>query len=245
MQQLKEFPDYYVTMDGRVYSTITNKYLKGGEDKNGYIHVVLRLPKEHPDFKFKKYKTCKIHVLVAKTFIQNPNQYPCINHIDGNKHNNNVSNLEWCTYAYNNKHAILNGLRKQKQRKITNLSEILNDFLTGEYTVKELEIKYNWHTSANFVGTYLHEYAKEVGKEQEYLKVKSSLKKKAASLGTEAIKKPVQSFTVNGQFLKSFTSQAEAARYYKVSIHCINSCCKHKTKIPKIKIIFRYVNEPF
>lgn len=43
-----------------------------------------------------------IHKLVAKSFIDNPNDYPIINHKDENKSNNNISNLEWCTYKYNN-----------------------------------------------------------------------------------------------------------------------------------------------
>ena len=42
-----------------------------------------------------------IHRLVAEAFIPNPNNYPCINHKDENKENNNANNLEWCTYKYN------------------------------------------------------------------------------------------------------------------------------------------------
>lgn len=49
-----------------------------------------------------KNKTLLIHRLVAETFIPNPNNYACVNHIDENKSNNNVSNLEWCNYEYNN-----------------------------------------------------------------------------------------------------------------------------------------------
>lgn len=51
-----------------------------------------------------------IHKLVAITYIQNPNNFPVINHIDGNKLNNHVSNLEWCTVLHNNLHAINLGL---------------------------------------------------------------------------------------------------------------------------------------
>ena len=55
-------------------------------------------------------KNYMVHRLVAETFISNPNNYPCVNHKDGNKHNNSADNLEWCSYSHNVKHAIDNGL---------------------------------------------------------------------------------------------------------------------------------------
>lgn len=51
-----------------------------------------------------------LHRVVAICFLPNPNNYPVINHKDGNKDNNSVTNLEWCTQAYNNKHARDTGL---------------------------------------------------------------------------------------------------------------------------------------
>lgn len=48
------------------------------------------------------YKNFHIHRLVAEAFIPNPSNYPCVNHIDGNKQNNDISNLEWCTFQHNN-----------------------------------------------------------------------------------------------------------------------------------------------
>ena len=59
-----------------------------------------------------KRKFYKIHRLVALAFIPNPNNYNQINHIDGNKTNNHVDNLEWCTAKQNTAHARATGLRK-------------------------------------------------------------------------------------------------------------------------------------
>lgn len=61
--------------------------------KNGYVYVYL--------CKDGKYKNVRLHRLVAENFIDNKNNYPQVNHIDGDKTNNVVSNLEWCTASYN------------------------------------------------------------------------------------------------------------------------------------------------
>lgn len=67
--------------------------------KSGYVGVDL--------FKNGKYKHMLVHRLVAIAFIPNPKNLPCINHKDENKKNNNVENLEWCTYSYNNSYGKL------------------------------------------------------------------------------------------------------------------------------------------
>lgn len=90
------------------------KQLKPYNDEKGYFMVSL--------YNNKKIKTKRIHEIVAKTFILNPDNLPQVNHIDGNKHNNRIDNLEWCTSKENIRHAWKNGLMKStKGRKRKNL----------------------------------------------------------------------------------------------------------------------------
>lgn len=69
------------------------KYLKPAKNKGGYYFVIL--------CKNGKTKNFRIHRLVANAFIENPNNYPQINHKDEDKTNNKASNLEWCNNQYN------------------------------------------------------------------------------------------------------------------------------------------------
>lgn len=83
-----------------IVSKKPNKKLKPTITKKGYLRV---------DLKGKGYS---VHRLVAMAFIPNPLNKPQVNHIDGNKNNNNVKNLEWCTNSENQKHAVANGLHR-------------------------------------------------------------------------------------------------------------------------------------
>ena len=88
---------YQVSNKGKIRSIKNNKIkeLKPYKEikRCGYLSVYLRLPGQ----KFTK----KVHRLVAEAFIPNPNGFPEVNHIDENKENNCVENLEWCTGEYN------------------------------------------------------------------------------------------------------------------------------------------------
>lgn len=86
---------YQVSNLGRVWNVKLQRYLKGSYDKDGYIRV-------HLTAKNGKTKSEKIHRLVALAFLDNPNNYPVVNHKDENKQNNRVENLEWCSTKYNN-----------------------------------------------------------------------------------------------------------------------------------------------
>ncbi len=89
-------------------------------------------------------KDAHIHRLVAETFIPNPNNLPCVNHMDGNKQNNKSSNLEWCTHKENSIHAVKLGLiskntcikRNPSARHITleQAQEIRKQYIKGSRT---------------------------------------------------------------------------------------------------------------
>lgn len=94
---------------------------------------------------FKKRKNCLVHRLIAKTFLPNPHNLPVVNHKDGDKMNNKVSNLEWLTRNGNIKHAINLGLfdvsgEKNYSAKLTahDVSEIRSKYVPHKYTSQKL-----------------------------------------------------------------------------------------------------------
>lgn len=97
MKDIKGYEGLYaVTEDGKVFGYKRGRYLIPQTTDGKYFRVKLS--------KNGKTKTYLIHRLVAEAFIDNPDNKPCINHIDENGLNNHVSNLEWCTYKENNNH---------------------------------------------------------------------------------------------------------------------------------------------
>ena len=89
--------NYSVSSNGRVFSKLKSKYLKFGNNGNGYLFVNLYFNK--------KPKAHYVHRLVAICFLENKSAKPQVNHKDCNKSNNNVSNLEWCYPSENINHA--------------------------------------------------------------------------------------------------------------------------------------------
>lgn len=85
-----------------------------------------------------------VHRLVALHFIPNPNGYDCINHIDENKTNNHVANLEWCTREYNNNY----GVRNRKIAQMQSVRTAMIDIKTGN-VVKVFD---SAHTAAQYIG---------------------------------------------------------------------------------------------
>ena len=129
--------------NGYVFTSRKERILKPGNDNDGYERVVL--------CKNKRRKTYKMHRLVITTFVGVSRLE--VNHINGNKADNNIENLEYCTRSENMKHAFKTGLLLPKEQKGENnvnatltdekVKEIRNLYRGGKYFYRDLAIIYN------------------------------------------------------------------------------------------------------
>lgn len=134
IRPVKEYNEmYYITRDGRILSLISYintgkiRILTGYKRKTGYVDVNL-YTKDKP-------KSYRVHRLVAQAFIPNPYNYPVINHKDEIKHNNCVSNLEWCTDKYNLNYG---KCQTSKSKKVAQL-DIFNNIIKEWKSISEAE----------------------------------------------------------------------------------------------------------
>lgn len=166
-KKIKDFPNYMISNKGRVWSKTKivssprGKYLKKGrilkshDDKRGYLTIVL--------INGKGRKNCKIHRLVAEAFLKNPELKREVNHINGIKADNEVSNLEWVTSKENKTHAWNIGLYKKQDRlkftgenngraklKEQQILEIRKKYKSGGISQKALGEMYNTSQSQIF-----------------------------------------------------------------------------------------------
>ena len=101
---IEDYPQFEVSNYGKIRRIATGKVLKLNINKQGYLAVCVSLGKKGT------YKSFKVHREVAKLFIPNPENKPQVNHIDGDKLNAHVTNLEWATGSENIVHAYDNDL---------------------------------------------------------------------------------------------------------------------------------------
>lgn len=97
-----QYPKYSVSNYGRVRNNKSGQILKGGK-RNGYLRHRLKSCDG-------SYKMVSVHRLVAEEFIDNPEGYDCIDHLDRVKDNNFVNNLKWCNHKMNNRNRSSTGL---------------------------------------------------------------------------------------------------------------------------------------
>jgi hypothetical protein len=144
IKQTKDYPDYYVTSAGEVWSTRRRQLrVLRQRDLHGYKSVTL----------YKNKKACSLlaHRLVAEAFIPNEENKKEVNHINGVKSDNRSENLEWSTRSENMLHAFRVGLKKHKtgelhhNSKITDshTQEIKMHLKRGDVAQKSLAKKYS------------------------------------------------------------------------------------------------------
>ena len=147
---------YQVSNLGRVWNIKLQRYLKGSYDKDGYIKVYLTA-------KNGKCKTERVHRLVALAFLSNPKGLPQVNHIDENKENNCVDNLEWTSIKDNANH----GTRNKRISKANSVPvycfELDKTFYGAREAERELGINHSSISKAcrgkqKTAGGYLWEY---------------------------------------------------------------------------------------
>lgn len=107
MKSIPSFPRYKISEDGKILiGTKTNNPIMFQQNEKGYLKVSLYLDN-------KTKKRVYVHRLVAETYLNNENNFPFVNHIDFNRQNNHISNLEWCTHEYNMNHSAIHGRCKK------------------------------------------------------------------------------------------------------------------------------------
>lgn len=221
---------YYITETGKCYNTNTGKYLVGQVGKNGYFSFNLTLPDGSK-------KRCYAHRLVAQAFIPNQDETKNqINHIDGNKLNNCVENLEWCTQSENQQHAVEQELRCFNHIYCFNRE-------------KELVAEYpNIIAAAKACSISPSIITQEVNKEIKALSggfywSKEKVLGETITYSNLGRAKEVYQYDLNGKFINKYSSTGEAARSLGLcSGSHIGECCRGKIKTYK-GFIWRYAED--
>lgn len=130
------YDQFLIDTDGNILNIKTNKiYKKSFRKRNGYLYAYLSLGKRG------KVKAIRIHKAVAETFIPNPLKLEFVNHIDEDKTNCNVSNLEWVTPKENtNKHLELNPASNNRKLSKEDVEEILQSTLSERKLAKKFNV---------------------------------------------------------------------------------------------------------
>lgn len=199
-KQINGFPNYAVSNKGRVMNLKTGRVLKPIITPLGYAVVALSNGNG-------KSKQIMVHRLVAQAFIPNSDNLFQINHIDEDKTNNDVTNLEWCTASENRVHS-----NHQYSCKINQLS------LDGKF-IKEWESAHEIQRELGFAHNYIIAVCKNKFKQAYGFKWRY-----ADGLNQQKQNRPVAALTKDGEFIAEYKSAAEASRCLKIKGNCVYLC---------------------
>lgn len=217
--------DRVIISKNGVKKLIKGKINKLGLTHSGYVSVSL--------YKNSEQKIFRVHRLVAEAFIPNPNNLPQVNHIDENKENNNVDNLEWCSVSEN-------GLRKTKkgEKKILqydNKGNFIKEWKSIKEASTELNIKYstlqeavkNNHFCSNCFWRY---YSEDFP-----IKIDVQI---SIFCG-----RPVYQYDLDGNFIKEWTKISEITSELGYDKSGINKVCREKDGYSYKGFQWRYKDE--
>lgn len=231
---IKDFENYTVNDSGdnekTVFSSYKGRYKKPQKFKNGYLFVTL--------FNKGVTKIFLLHRLIAEAFIPNPENKPCIDHINGIKSDNRVDNLRWVTYKENMNNPItrkrcINNRKGKKHSEETKLKlSECGKKRTGEKN--------------HFFGKRHSEETKKKISEANKKWVRSEEHIKALLEGAKkrinSIKKIVYQYTLEGELVGVYESTSEAARQNGYSQQHVSACCRGERKTHK-RYIWSYTKK--
>jgi len=200
--EIKGYPNYFINKCGKVISLKGKepRELKQNLMRHGYMSVMLG--NELCEFKRKT-----IHRLVAEAFISNPENKPQVNHIDGNKLNNVVENLEWMTNGQNQQHAYENNL-KPNSRHVSQY-DLDGNYIETFKSLNEAE-RVTGVSQQNIGKACKGEYAMAGGFQWKYAEDNSCVGKYAKTPNKNSV--AVAKLDKHGNIIKVFPSIAEACR---------------------------------
>ena len=135
IQKIKEYKGFLVDEKFNIYNSRTGNIVTPFIGTDGYMQVSRTLGSGHAYH-------IRVHILYANCFIPNPHGYKYVNHIDSDKTNNKLENLEWCTNSYNVKHGWDSGNRTHKNR--TKVLVMLGNEEVGRYSsIREVSRELN------------------------------------------------------------------------------------------------------
>ena len=221
-------PMYTIYSDGTILSHYTNRYLSATDNGRGYYNVKLFIAKEGNR---KVYRTAYVHRLVAEAFLPNPNNLPQVNHIDGDKRNNSVTNLEWCTAKANTAHAFTTGLAAKKRPKLTyeQLVEACYLIVNSNYTTAQLMQHFS---VCKNIRQWIKPVAEALGLADQIQALLLTSKHKTNTLAQRARSTPVFGVAADGTVTAVFPTITAAAKFYDCNPGNIsnslskNTCCK-------------------
>lgn len=211
---------YMVSSYGRIKS-LTSKRILSFSINRGYAYVKLS--------KHGVMKSLKVHRLVAISFIPNPNNLPDVNHIDENKLNNNLSNIEWCSKQYNSKYGTRNVRTRIAMRK--NGRAILRYSTNGEFIKKyqcTKDIEYD-----GFDRRAVYRVCK--GITRQYNNSVWRFENEPFALPKHKRYIEVYKYTIDGVFVEKYNSIKEAEKDNNINNKSIRYLKIGERKNPKIK----------